>query len=98
MTRAMRSTVCEFEEVTVVARAQVNRERQRRALRFGGVSSVPPADEAQNPRCRLRKRMRCIVWWAVRATFTVVIIKKNGRAAGSTAGLHIFPSVANDEA
>ena len=71
MTRAMRSTVCEFEEVTVVAR-EVTRER--RALRFGGVSSVPPAGAAQNPRCRLRKRMRCIVWWAVRATFAVVVI------------------------
>ena len=55
-------------------RAQVNRERQRRALRFGGLSSVPPAGAAQNPRCRLRKRMRCIVWWAVRATFAVVVI------------------------
>ena len=60
-----------IEEVTVVARAG---NRERRALRFGGVSSVPPADEAQNPRCRLRKRMRCIVWWAVRATFAVVVI------------------------
>jgi len=73
MTRAMRSTVCEFEEVTVVER-QVNRERQTRALRFGGVSSVPPAGAAQNPRCRLGKRMRCIVWWSVRATFAVVVI------------------------
>jgi len=72
MTRVMRSTVGEFEEVTVVARA--GKPGTARLAVWRGVSSVPPAGAAQNPRCRLRKRMRCIVWWAVRATFAVVVI------------------------
>ena len=70
MTRAMRSACANLKK-SPSWRAQVTGTAR---LRFEGVSSVPPAGAAQNPRCRLGKRMRCIVWWVLRATFGVFVI------------------------